>query len=479
MGANAAKPKIREFFHVYTVLHVIHFYTVLYIVAFYTVLYNFIQFCILYILIQFYTVLHFIQFYTVLYSFACSYIYTVLYMFTLNTHMPFYGELIYKKIGFKKMFNTSSPEGGLASTPEPDGTRSSPFKTTNNTFKGSTITIPFQGSANPFGEIPSRKRKIAFRPTLDEEVNSFFLEVMFDQTESGRPDAFDVTDLVNLGSILVVKDTFKRESSIYPQSDKLRPAKKRPLFDSPPPSSSSESSTKTKTSPVLQEKKKEKIINPNIILLNIQGKEKQQGDFDKWYEKIKIEDNDLVVDTDSIFYVRINESKDKSNSSIYTILDEKIKTLQTQGDILCRIGADGPNNFTKCIDTLRGLYVSKTKAAENIVEPFYVILEGIQWRVHNIDRLCKRTLAEIRMLESEISRRSGKPFQIRSCLDPNPSETNKDELIAAIAHCLEARLTYTWYKHDISTTKHLLASRVSELEGVTFALLQLLEKQSR
>ena len=377
----------------------------------------------------------------------------------------------------KKMGSRSpSPSsiGDLLST-EKDVKRSSPFKTTNSAFEGSTITIPFKGSANPFGDIPTRKRKIAFRPTLDEVVNSFFLEVMFDQTESGRPDAFDVTDLVNLGSIYVVKykNTFQRESSIYPVT-------KRSLNESPEPIDTDSSIRVTKTKKT--EKRTEKEINPNIILLNIQGKKKDLTHFNSWYDKIKIEDGDSGVDTDSIFYVRINEldeSETKSDLSIYTFLEDKIKTLQKQGDILYRNGANGAN-FTKCIDTLRGLYVSKTKAAENIVEPFYVILEGIQWRVHNIDRLCKRTLAEIRMLESEISRRSGFPFHIRTCLDPSPPfDQNKDELIAAIAHCLEARLTYTWYKHDISTTKHLLASRVSELEGVTFALLQLLEKESR
>jgi hypothetical protein len=100
--------------------------------------------------------------------------------------------------------------------------------------------------------------------------------------------------------------------------------------------------------------------------------------------------------------------------------------------------------------------------------------------VHNIHRVSKRVLAEIEMINIELRRRLDFKFDILKLLKKPKSEDDgtASYIVAAFARCLDARLTFSWYKHNTTVSKHLTASRKTELDSEMYILISEINQNS-
>ena len=82
------------------------------------------------------------------------------------------------------------------------------------------------------------------------------------------------------------------------------------------------------------------------------------------------------------------------------------------------------------------------------------------------------------MINIELRRRLDSTIDIKNLLrqkkTPEVSNDHIGDIVAALARCLDAKLTFTWYKHNSSVSKHLTASRKAEVEGEMYTLIQLI-----
>jgi hypothetical protein len=299
-----------------------------------------------------------------------------------------------------------------------------------------------------------RKQRVAFRPgqkkSLTDDPECFWLQVVYEKNDSMRVDSFEAADLINLGRI------FSTEEEI-PSA----PRDQRSRSETPFRNFNAEDHIYSGLQ-FLSMTGIDIIGSDRAYILTMRVKD--------WIENSKIE---RAPDVSDIMYLRVTAGEDNPVFSGLKVEVEKMKKNLEIVDF--RTGAE-QTNLNLCIDIIRGLHVTKTTSTDNILMPLYVIVEGIQWHVHNVQRLTKRTHAELHMLEMEISRRCAEPFDLTrlllSVIEPQARNAkNVRFLVQAVARCIEARMTYSWYKHELSTQKHLLASRLSEWENEVETIL--------
>jgi hypothetical protein len=194
----------------------------------------------------------------------------------------------------------------------------------------------------------------------------------------------------------------------------------------------------------------------------------------------KTKEKDLSKDP-LLYYMSINHPDEKAEIfHPYTLLNEEVQKLTQALKIIDTRNPDTETSsyLTDCLTIVRGLHVSKATTIDNVIEPLYAVCEGILWTVHNIHRVSKRVLAEMEMINIELRRRLDSTIDIKNLLrqkkNPEVSNDHIGDIVAAIARCLDAKLTFTWYKHNSSVSKHLTASRKAEVEGEMYTLIQLI-----
>ena len=141
------------------------------------------------------------------------------------------------------------------------------------------------------------------------------------------------------------------------------------------------------------------------------------------------------------------------------------------------------SNFNTCIDIISGLFVGKAAAITHLLLPFYVLHEGIYWKVHGIHRLNKRLWAEFQVVRSEVRRmcrskndifeilREAQPARHLRLLDTREYMETSSK-IQQIAQCVESRLVYTYTRHGEGYNKHIIQRAADSWEGSLYLLVR-------
>lgn len=204
------------------------------------------------------------------------------------------------------------------------------------------------------------------------------------------------------------------------------------------------------------------------------GKEVSPKDFEVWKDyKNMTEDIPLSREQN----VTTMQILDSSNS--YTELDDRIKKLVKTFDVIDLRPDEQETNYKKFIKIIQGLHVSKIRTVNNIIEPIYVAAQGIQWQLQSIFFVSNRVRSELEMLQTEIYRKKGceDKYDLKKILQKVPASVeNCERVVASAACCLEARMVYTYTRHELNAEKHLILSRREQAETELQKLLILMEE---
>ena len=141
------------------------------------------------------------------------------------------------------------------------------------------------------------------------------------------------------------------------------------------------------------------------------------------------------------------------------------------------------SNFNTCIDIISGLFVGKAAAITHLLLPFYVLHEGIYWKVHGIHRLNKRLWAEFQVVRNEVRRmcrskndifeilRKTQPAR-QSSIMATREYMETSSKIQQIAQCVESRLVYTYTRHGEGYNKHIIQRAADSWEGSLYLLVR-------
>lgn len=361
-----------------------------------------------------------------------------------------------------------------------------------------------------FPDHENSRKRIAFRPRSDTIQNTksknqgFWLQIVYEQDGYDRPDSFDMSELVNLYSIFFfqpetsqtetnesLKLTTKlsrlpeertsgvseKESSPSPGQRQISSYRADSATVEYNPSSLSPAPPQTST-PLPAQPQTPSTVNivnhPMIALYN------QYGNILKDNQKIIEEERKKDFSKDPVlYYMSINYQQEPDHP--YMLLNNEVEKLILALKIIDTRNPDTTTSsyLTDCLTIVRGLHVSKATTIDNVIEPLYAVCEGMLWTVHNLHRVSKRVLAELEMINIELRRRLDSTIDIKNLLrqkkTPGDENDRIGDIVAALARCLDAKLTFTWYKHNLSVTKHLTASRKAEVEGEMFTLINLIE----
>jgi len=204
------------------------------------------------------------------------------------------------------------------------------------------------------------------------------------------------------------------------------------------------------------------------------GKEMNNGNFKDWKEIKKLETDTLSMKSMNVTTMQILDS-----SGSYTELDDRIKKLVNTFDVIDLRPDEQETNYKKFIKIIQGLHVSKIRTVNNIIEPIYVAAQGIQWQLQSIFFVSNRVRSELEMLQTEIYRKKGceDKYNLKKILQKEqPSVENCERVVASAACCLEARMVYTYTRHELNAEKHLILSRREQAETELQKLLILMEE---
>jgi len=388
--------------------------------------------------------------------------------------------------------------------------------------------------ATPFPENEYSRKRIAFRPRSDKiqglrcKSQGFWLQIVYEQDGYDRPDSFDMSELVNLYYIIYYDtdtedcddDDEDNEKSVSQNNDvsrqllqkgysglpfakghgrkgkgkkrrkhQISPDSESSLLGTPAPKEKSlQYTVPTSNVPVATNDSDEtndsddKTPTPydNIILHDQFGAQMTESNIEVFKSAKTVFKNEIKEGI-NLFYMSINHpDKDAKIYHPYTLLNKEVQKLTHALKIIDTRNPDTETSsyLTDCLTIVRGLHVSKATTIDNVIEPLYAVCEGILWTVHNIHRVSKRVLAEMEMINIELRRRLDSTIDIKNLLrqkkNPEVSNDHIGDIVAALARCLDAKLTFTWYKHNSSVSKHLTASRKAEVEGEMYTLIQLI-----
>lgn len=182
-------------------------------------------------------------------------------------------------------------------------------------------------------------------------------------------------------------------------------------------------------------------------------------------EELKRLKEALVESNDMIAYMSVGEG---------TFLDEHVKTEVDKLFLIDRRERNTlQNNFSACIEIIRGLFVGKAAAIANLILPFYVLHEGLYWQVHGVYRLNKRLWAEFQVVRCEVRRMCRAKNDIFEILKKMPdSNVDDDCIVQQIAQCVESRLVYTYTRHGEGYGKHHIERAADTWEGSLYLLVR-------
>ena len=182
-------------------------------------------------------------------------------------------------------------------------------------------------------------------------------------------------------------------------------------------------------------------------------------------EELKTLKKALVESNDMIAYMSVGEG---------TPLDDYVKTEVDKLFLIDRRERNTlQNNFSVCIEIIRGLFVGKAAAIANLILPFYVLHEGLYWQVHGVYRLNKRLWAEFQVVRCEVRRMCRAKNDIFDILKKIPdSNVDDDCKVQQIAQCVESRLVYTYTRHGEGYGKHHIERAADTWEGSLYLLVR-------
>jgi hypothetical protein len=204
------------------------------------------------------------------------------------------------------------------------------------------------------------------------------------------------------------------------------------------------------------------------------GTQMSDNDFEQWKEIKKLETDTLSPKSMNVTTMQI---LDPSRS--YTELNSHIGNLVKTFDVIDLRPDEPETNYKKFIKIIQGLHVSKIRTVNNIIEPIYVAAQGIQWQLQSIFFVSNRVRSELEMLQTEIYRKKGceDKYNLKKILQKEqPSVENCERVVASAACCLEARMVYTYTRHELNAEKHLILSRREQAETELQKLLILMEE---
>jgi hypothetical protein len=204
------------------------------------------------------------------------------------------------------------------------------------------------------------------------------------------------------------------------------------------------------------------------------GKVMSNDNFKIWKEYKKME-----TDSSSLKYMNVTTMQILDSSGSYTELNKHIEKLVNTFDVIDLRPDEPETNYKKFIKIIQGLHVSKIRTVNNIIEPIYVAAQGIQWQLQSIFFVSNRVRSELEMLQTEIYRKKGceDKYDLKKILQMNPPIFEKCErVVASAACCLEARMVYTYTRHELNAEKHLIISRREQAETELQRLLILMEE---
>ena len=344
-------------------------------------------------------------------------------------------------------------------------------------------------------DFPSERRepKIAFRPRGDiNDGTSFWLQIKFEEDGYYRPDMFDMSELINLQSLFYGEEFGRTIAfTVMPEERYEQKTLKRYPFDTPSPRASSPaadddaSSSSSGSPPVPTEGPQHQTLYlfPNIEIHNKHGNKISNERKIKKCIVDSREDGTAKETKNCLYYISLKKRESGHHNKPdgpFELLTKEIDRLKKELKITDTRMTSETTHLTDCLNVVRGLHVGKASTIDNVIEPLYVVCEGIQWSVHNIHRVSKRVLAEIEMINIELRRRLDFKFNILELLKKPKSEDDGavSYIVAAFARCLDARLTFSWYKHNTTVSKHLTASRKTELDSEMYILISEINQNS-
>ena len=204
------------------------------------------------------------------------------------------------------------------------------------------------------------------------------------------------------------------------------------------------------------------------------GTKMSNDNFDQWKEIKKLETDTLSMKSMNVTTMQILNSSDS-----YAELNNRIKKLVNTFDVIDLRPDEPETNYKKFIKIIQGLHVSKIRTVNNIIEPIYVAAQGIQWQLQSIFFVSNRVRSELEMLQTEIYRKKGceDKYDLKKILQKEqPRVENCERVVASAACCLEARMVYTYTRHELNAEKHLILSRREQAETELQKLLILMEE---
>ncbi len=204
------------------------------------------------------------------------------------------------------------------------------------------------------------------------------------------------------------------------------------------------------------------------------GTQMSDNDFEQWKEIKKLETDTLSPKSMNVTTMQILDP-----SSSYRELTNHIGNLVKTFDVIDLRPDEPETNYKKFIKIIQGLHVSKIRTVNNIIEPIYVAAQGIQWQLQSIFFVSNRVRSELEMLQTEIYRKKGceDKYNLKKILQKEqPSVENCERVVASAACCLEARMVYTYTRHELNAEKHLILSRREQAETELQKLLILMEE---
>ena len=204
------------------------------------------------------------------------------------------------------------------------------------------------------------------------------------------------------------------------------------------------------------------------------GTKMSYENFDQWKEIKKLETDTLSMKSMNVTTMQILASSDS-----YKELNSRIEKLVNTFDVIDLRPDEPETNYKKFIKIIQGLHVSKIRTVNNIIEPIYVAAQGIKWQLQSIFFVSNRVRSELEMLQTEIYRKKGceNKYDLKKILQKEqPSVENCERVVASAACCLEARMVYTYTRHELNAEKHLILSRREQAETELQKLLILMEE---
>jgi len=204
------------------------------------------------------------------------------------------------------------------------------------------------------------------------------------------------------------------------------------------------------------------------------GKEVSITGFEVWKDYKKMTEDIPLSREQNVTTMQILAS-----SGSYKELNKRIDKLVKTFDVIDLRPDEPETNYKKFIKIIQGLHVSKIRTVNNIIEPIYVAAQGIQWHLQSIFFVSNRVRSELEMLQTEIYRKKGceDKYDLKKILQKVPASVeNCERVVASAACCLEARMVYTYTRHELNAEKHLILSRREQAETELQKLLILMEE---